>query len=72
MVAHKIDVGDASNIEDAPGGATNAIPEVRKTYVVVAETGLFKNGQTYKKGDKVELTEETAKSALAAGDVKEK
>lgn len=41
----------------------------RKTYKVTAENGLFKNGQQYNMGDKIELDEKTAQNFMEIGEV---
>lgn len=71
MADLKVNVGDETAIQDAPGGVPVPGIEDRKSYQVVAEGGLFKNGKTYKKGERVELADETAQAAIAAGDIKE-
>lgn len=71
MVAHSIDVGDQTKSVDNPGGAPASTVEQRKEYEVVADSGIFKNGKTYKKGEKVELAIETAQAQIDAGDIKE-
>lgn len=71
MVAHSIGVGDKSSIADAPGGLPQPTEPERRQYEVAAESGIFKNGKTYKKGEKVELAIETAQTHIAAGDIKE-
>lgn len=71
MASLKLKVGDGTKSEDNVGGApVDRIPD-RKPYLVTAETGLFKNGHTYKRGDTVELDARTAESAIQAGDVEE-
>lgn len=57
---------DEAQAEVTPGEETG-----RKSYTVVSEAGLFKNGKQYKKGSTVELDEATAANFIAAGDVEE-
>lgn len=39
----------------------------RKDYVVLSESGLFKNGKQYEQGDTVSLDEKTAQNFLELG-----
>lgn len=41
----------------------------QKKYTVIAESGLFKRGKQFDKGDSIELDEATAASFLEAGDI---
>lgn len=41
----------------------------RHEYTVTAESGLFKNGKQYDKGDTVQLDEQTASRFKEAGEV---
>ena len=50
---------------------TDASDPTRRTYRVVSEAGLFKNGEHYKKGSRVELNVNSAKAFLEIGDVEE-
>lgn len=43
----------------------------RKPYKVLAEAGLFKNGEHYLKGSTIQLTQRTADGFLALGEVEE-
>ncbi len=69
MAEHKLNVDDASVPADATASPT-APPEL-KAYEVIAESGVFKEGKTIKAGQQVELDEQTARTAIEAGDVKE-
>ena len=51
--------------------ATNPYEVERKPYVVAAESGIFKNGKLYAKGETIELDAKTAKNFAAAGDLEE-
>jgi hypothetical protein len=46
-------------------------PPARKIYEVLAESGLFKGGVQYNKGDQVELNIEAAANFLNNNDIKE-
>lgn len=70
MADHKLNVGDESKA-DATTGQPQAPAVERKQYEVVSESGLFKNGKTYKTGQKVELDANTAARFIEAGEVKE-
>lgn len=41
----------------------------RKSYTVISEHGLFKNGKEIAKGETVELDEKTAAAFIEAGDI---
>jgi hypothetical protein len=43
--------------------------ELRKPYKVIAESGLFKNGKQYGKGETIDLTEKTAANFLNNKDI---
>lgn len=70
MADLKVKVGDSTESADNIG-KPDFVPPTRKAYRVIAEAGLFKNGKTIKHGETVELTETTAQSAIAAGDIEE-
>ena len=70
MADHKVSVGDETAAAADLQAPQAPAPELKK-YEVVAEDGIFKNGKTYKKGQKVELNPNTAASFIEAGDVKE-
>lgn len=69
----EIEVGEQAVAKDhASVGDAELIPEPPRTpYRVIAESGIFKNGKQYDKGDTVELIEQAAADFLAAGDVEE-
>lgn len=69
MADHKLNVDDVSTTADAT--VSPIAPPELKAYEVIAENGVFKEGKTIKAGQQVELDEQTARSAIEAGDVKE-
>ena len=57
-------------MQDKPGTSQESFkPPPTKEYEVVAETGIFKNGKLYKKGEKILLIEKAAANFLASRDV---
>lgn len=67
---HKIELGDEIKTSDQPGTVTPATLPL-KTYEVLAESGLFKNGKQYNKGEQIQLSEKTAANFLAINEIKE-
>lgn len=65
MADHKINLGDNTAADDPV--AIEAI--VRKPYKVLAETGLFKNGNQYNQGATIELDDKTAANFIAVGEI---
>jgi hypothetical protein len=66
---HTLELGDEIKSNDKAGTAEIVQPE-KKEYEVVAESGIFKNGRQYEKGEKIFLTEQAANNFLASGDIK--
>jgi len=67
MTDHELELNeDNMEVQDSTGA-----PVERKLYRVTekAENGLFKNGETYKPGQTLELAESTAKGFLDLGEV---
>lgn len=59
----------SDEVKATVAGPTTGV--VRKTYVVISEAGLFKNGKQIDKGSTVELDETTAALFLEAGDIED-
>lgn len=61
---------DSQVVEEINIKVTRNAGEVeRAPYTVVAESGLFKNGKIYEKGETIELDEKTAANFIALGEV---
>jgi hypothetical protein len=68
---HELKINDHFKMQDKPGTAEMTVkPPVMTEFEVTAETGLFKNGKQYSKGEKILLTEKAAANFLAAGEIK--
>lgn len=68
MTKHTIKVEETPEAVDAAG---TPITERRLSYIVTAESGLFKNGKQYDQGETIELAESAGKNFIKSGDVKE-
>lgn len=68
MADLKLSVNDNSATADA---MASAAPVERKPYLVTAESGVFKRGKQYDKGEIVQLDEKTAENFKREGDVED-
>lgn len=62
-------------MEETPKVVDKVAPPVKietKEYIVTAETGIFKQGKAYKKGDTVVLVKAAGEHLIKVGEVKEK
>lgn len=50
---------------------TGGEPPVIKKYTVTVETGIFKNGRLYAKGEQIDMPEETGNGFVALSEVEE-
>ena len=66
---HTISIQDEFKMQDKPGN-TEAAEPVKKEYEVISESGLYKSGKHYTKGETILLIEKAAASFIAAGDIK--
>jgi hypothetical protein len=68
---HKLEINDELKMQEKIGGenATVKVPEL-KEYEVTADSGLFKNGKQYMKGEKILLVEQAAKGFLDNNEIK--
>lgn len=68
---HKLEISEQAEAADNIGGDVEAAAPKRKTYIVTAENGLFKNGKQYEEGDEIELDPTTAGRFKDIGEVKD-
>lgn len=70
MAKHEIEIHeDPVATTDKVGG--DGAPVLRRPYRVLAESGLFKNGKQYDKGDEVQLDALTAAGFLRNGEIED-
>jgi hypothetical protein len=67
---HTLTIDDGFKMNDKPGSTAVIAPPVLHEYEVICESGLFKKGKQYHKGEKILLPEKTAAAFVAAGDIK--
>lgn len=60
-----------AELNPAHHGAQLQADAPRQTYVVAAESGIFKRGEQINKGEHVELDAHTAAQFIASGDIEE-